>query len=171
MQTTDLSAHSFFGGPVASPGRRRQKIAPLFPTDENASPAEGFGSHAQDDDEDPSYDHDVQSGVIIREEYSVQRGADDYSANVVTVGRQADSQEIAMLLGVDTRRTTVRLRNSGSVAVVIGKRSQVPTEQGFVLAPGVTEDFATTAAIYAVVPQAAPTGTTCTVSVWAERNL
>jgi hypothetical protein len=169
MQFTDLSAHQFFGGPVASPGRRRTKIAPLFPTDENAARGE-FGAHAEDDDEDPSYDHDVQSGVIIREEYSVTRGADDYSANNVVVGRQADAQEIAMLLPVDTRRTRFFLRNSGAVAVVVGKRNMMAGEQGWVLAPGTTQEFSTTADVYAVVPASAPANTQCLVSVWAERN-
>jgi hypothetical protein len=92
-------------------------------------------------------------------------GYDAFTVNAFPFGPGASDP--STLLGNDPDRRLARIVNAGAVGVLIGKRSQVSTGNGFLLPAGIGIDVKSDDEVFAV----AASGTTpVPVSVWVERN-
>jgi hypothetical protein len=90
------------------------------------------------------------------------RGADDYSAYNIPLGITTANSAPILLLDKDVRRSEARVGYIGSGTLIVGRKEQVQQQQGFVIPPGATVPFDTSAPLWAL---ATPSTTAAIISV------
>lgn len=153
----DLGQHGFLDTAILYGGKKKGKVADVFPAGDNIS-------------------NSIINGRLVPEKRVDDDSADDYDAGIVTVSRLADG-ELVMLLPHDTLRTRAIITNYGLSDIVIGKiGGGLSSGNGYILKAGTSTTAGQSittlnkARLFGVVIPTAAALTICTVGVFIERD-